>query len=235
MHGEKAMLDEARAIAALAAAQDAAQVALCPPFPLIAAVATACPDMMIGGQDCHHALHGAFTGCVAAPMLVDAGAQMVIVGHSERRTLCHESNADVCAKAEAALSAGLRVILCVGESLDVRDAGDAVDFVVGQLKASLPDLSGGRSSMVDIAYEPIWAIGTGRTARPGDIVTMHAAIRAALGDEHAAMRILYGGSVNGDNAAVIIHLANVDGALVGGASLSAQKFAPIIAAATLPT
>lgn len=164
-------------------------------------------------------------------MLVDAGAKLVIIGHSERRDGLGEASALIKAKVEAALAVGLGVILCVGESLDVREQGDAETFVLDQLAASLPYALLAEPSRVAVAYEPIWAIGTGRTASVDDIAAMHGAIRAALGDAGEEMAILYGGSVNAENAAEILALEDVDGALVGGASLTAAKFAPIIEAA----
>jgi len=164
-------------------------------------------------------------------MLVDAGATLTIVGHSERRQDQHESDADVRAKSQAALAAGLHVILCVGESDEVRTGGDAVARVVDQLDASLPD----DPTRLSIAYEPIWAIGTGKVASTGDIAEMHAALRerlvATYGNAGQGMRILYGGSVKASNAAEIFAVPDVDGALVGGASLTATDFVPIIQAA----
>lgn len=231
MNGVRASLDEARAIASCAATHPAVDVALCPPFTLLGAMAQACPDLAVGGQDCHSAESGPFTGCVSAAMLRDAGAKLVIVGHSERREGLGETNAEVKAKIEAALAQGLGAICCVGESLDMRKSGRAVSFVLEQLGQSLPYALLAEPSRVAIAYEPIWAIGTGHTAGMGDIAEMHAAIRGTLGQAGEDMAILYGGSVTADNAAAIMAQANVDGALVGGASLSAAKFAPIIAAA----
>ena len=171
-------------------------------------------------------------------MLHDAGATLTIVGHSERREGHHESDADVRRKAEAALADGLSVILCIGESLDVREAGKAVERVEAQLDASLPHGDGaaaGIPAKLAIAYEPIWAIGTGKVASPADIAEMHAALRRRLIDAYGGagneVRILYGGSVNAANAAEIFAVDDVDGALVGGASLTAEKFLPIVAAA----
>ncbi len=187
----------------------------------------------IGGQDCHDRDAGAFTGSISAAMLRDAGASLVIVGHSERREGCGESDALVKAKATRALADGLSVILCVGESKAVRDAGEAERHVTAQLAASLPDAFD--PARLAIAYEPIWAIGTGDVATVADVVAMHAALRDTLagriGDDAGSVRLLYGGSVNGDNAVELLGAANVDGALVGGASLTAAKFVPIIKAA----
>jgi triosephosphate isomerase (TIM) len=182
----------------------------------------------------HFAEKGAHTGCVSAAMLQDAGASLTIVGHSERREAQRESSDDVRAKAEAALAAGLSVIVCVGESLDVREAGNAIRTVQAQLDASLPRRDREVASLA-VAYEPIWAIGTGKVASPGDIGEMHAALRerlvAAYGEAGREVRILYGGSVNAANAAEIFTVDDVDGALVGGASLTADKFLPIVEAA----
>jgi triosephosphate isomerase len=166
-------------------------------------------------------------------MLAEAGATWVITGHSERREARGETNADIASKSEAAHKAGINVILCVGETLAVRDAGKAEQVVADQLLASLPDDAA--ADWLAVAYEPIWAIGTGRIPTLEAVATMHAALRAALasriGAEADKMRILYGGSMNGDNAADLMAIADVDGGLVGGASLSAKKFAPIIEAA----
>ena len=234
MNGTAQALGEVRAIAAAAATHDAVDVALCLPATLIERAAAAVPELAIGGQDVHAAASGAHTGCISAAMLLDAGAALAIVGHSERRQDQHESDADIRAKAGAALVAGLGVILCVGESEAVRDSGEAVAHVCAQLDASLPDAPAGASHL-SIAYEPIWAIGTGKVAGVAEIGEMHAALRerlvAAYGETGQAMRILYGGSVKAGNAAEIFAVADVDGALVGGASLTAADFVPIIAAA----
>jgi triosephosphate isomerase len=166
-------------------------------------------------------------------MLSDAGAVLTIIGHSERRAAQHEQDSDIRAKAQAAKAAGLKAILCVGETLDEREAGMALEIVLGQVAHSLPDNAAG--AWLSVAYEPVWAIGTGRVAEPADVADMHAAIRAALvgrfGAEGQKIRILYGGSMNGDNAAVLLAVPNVDGGLIGGASLTAAKFQPILAAA----
>jgi triosephosphate isomerase len=235
MHGTGADIREIEAIAEGAARNPGVDSGLCLPATLIERAARAVSGFPIGGQDVHSAEKGAHTGCVSTSMLLDAGATMVIVGHSERREAQHESDADVRAKAEAALRAGLLSILCVGESLAVREAGDAVDTVGRQLDESLP-------RVVDvvrlaIAYEPIWAIGTGLIPTMDDIAQMHAALRqrlrAAYGDPADEIRILYGGSVKASNAAEIFAVPDVDGALVGGASLKAVDFVPIIEAAAL--
>lgn len=176
---------------------------------------------------------GAHTGCVSAQMLADAGAELTIVGHSERRAAQHEHDADIKAKAIAAKDAGLNVIVCVGETLQERDAGQALNIVLGQLERSLPGNSAG--DWLSVAYEPVWAIGTGRIPAEKDVAEMHDAIRAQLagrfGEAGQGIRILYGGSMNGDNAASLLAIPNVDGGLIGGASLTAAKFEPILAAA----
>ena len=234
MNGTSAALGEVAAIAKAAAASPGVDVALCLPATLIARAVGAAPGLAIGGQDVHERAEGAHTGCTSAAMLLDAGARLTIVGHSERRVDQHENNADVRAKATAALDAGLNVILCVGESDAVRDGGEAVAHVCAQLDASLP-AAPSDASMLSVAYEPIWAIGTGKVAGTADIAEMHEALRqrlvAAFGDKGQEMRILYGGSVKAGNAAEIFAVPDVDGALVGGASLTAADFAPIIAAA----
>ena len=233
MNGTTAALAEAQAIFAAAGDHAGVDVALCPPFTLVGAMAAAVPGAAVGGQDCHSAASGAFTGSVAAPMLADAGATLVIVGHSERRVGFDVSDADVRAKAEAGLTAGLSVILCVGEPREIRESGGAIDYVLSQIAGSVPDSFD--PHRLAIAYEPIWAIGTGLVPTVGDVAAMHGAIRGALaarfGGAAQDMRILYGGSVNGENAAELLDAGDVDGALVGGASLTAAKFVPIIAAA----
>jgi triosephosphate isomerase len=227
MNGDIAALRE---ISAMATARDDLWVA--PPFTLIgSAVAVGNGRIAIGGQDCHTAASGAHTGCVSAAMLADAGAGFVIVGHSERRADCHERDADVRGKVLAARAAGLQVIVCVGETEAQRDAGAAETVVADQLGGSLPDTIDG----IIIAYEPVWAIGTGRTPTPGDVAAMHGHIRAQLltrfGDAGQGVRILYGGSVKPDNAALLLGQAEVGGALVGGASLTAASLLAIAAAA----
>src|SRR5438270_11512089 len=233
MHGLSSDLEEVRAIAVRSNDYRQVDVALCVPTILIERAARAVPGFAIGGQDIHHAEKGAHTGCTSALMLLDAGASLTIVGHSERREAQRENDGEVKAKAEAALSVGLNVILCVGESLDAREEGAAVETVLAQLDGSLP-LSTGAAELA-IAYEPIWAIGTGRIPSSGDIAEMHAAVRDKLrercGDAGNQVRILYGGSVKASNAAEIFGIADVDGALVGGASLKSADFVPIIAAA----
>ena len=230
MNGSLGSLAELDAIAAAAAVQPSVDVAVCPPFTLIAAAVNRVPALAVGAQDCHAAAKGAHTGCVSAAMLVEAGAKLVIVGHSERRADQHETDAEVQAKASAAIAAGLLAIVCVGETEAERDAGRAIAVVEGQLDGSIP--RDGTGTTLVIAYEPVWAIGTGRTPSTGDVAEMHAAIRRRLalllGDEGAKVRILYGGSVKPDNARELLAVADVDGALVGGASLAAAQFVPII-------
>ena len=234
MHGVSSDLDEVRAIASAAAEHGEVEVALCVPAILIERAVRAVPGFAIGGQDVHFAEKGPHTGNVSAHMLLDAGAKLTIVGHSERRHGQRESSREVRSKSELALSCGLGVILCVGESLEVREQVRALAFVAEQLAASLPG-EVGDSAALSIAYEPIWAIGTGKVASCDDIEEMHAALRSCLvdrlGDRGAAVRILYGGSVNAANAAAIFATPQVDGALVGGASLKAADFIPIIEAA----
>jgi triosephosphate isomerase (TIM) len=231
MNGSLAALAELDAIAA--AAQGDVDVAVCPPFTLIAVAVAQQPRLAIGAQDCHWEVSGAHTGCVSAPMLKESGASLVVVGHSERRTDNHETDAEVKAKAEAAISGGLTAIVCVGETEAERDVGRAVAVVERQIAGSLP--SNGSAEMLAIAYEPVWAIGTGRTPSVDDVAEMHGAIRTKLimlmGQAGTGVRILYGGSVKPANAAELMAVANVDGALVGGASLKANDFLPIINAA----
>lgn len=234
MNGTRAQLAEARAIDRGAARHAGVRVAIAPPFTLVAAMAEAVQALHVGGQDCHTQPSGAFTGDVSATMLKDAGAGFVIVGHSERRAMHGESDAIVQAKALAAIEAGLDVIVCVGETEAQRDAGDAEAVVCAQLEGSLPR-EDGAAQRVTVAYEPVWAIGTGRVPSVEDVAAIHAAIRARLGqiygENGAAIRILYGGSVNAGNAADLLGVAEVGGALVGGASLTADSFLSIVAAA----
>jgi len=233
MNGSIALLGELPAIAEAARAAGGVDVAICPPFSLIAPALTRSGGLTIGAQDCHAAASGAHTGCVSVAMIKEAGARLAICGHSERRADQHESDEAVRAKAAAALKGGLIAIVCVGESEGQRAAGGHVALVEAQLAGSLPD--DWEEGELVIAYEPIWAIGTGKVATPADVAEMHAAIRAALvaryGDRGARIRILYGGSVKAENAAELFAVADVDGALVGGASLSAEQFVPIIEAA----
>jgi len=233
MHGLSSDIAEVKTIAEGSREFPQVDVALCVPAILIERAARAVHDFPIGGQDVHYSQKGAHTGCVSAQMLVDAGAVLTIVGHSERRDAQRESDAQVKAKAEAALACGLDVILCVGESLEVREQGAAVSTVLAQIDGSLPDALA--DAELSIAYEPVWAIGTGKVPTTNEIAEMHDAIRARLVERYGAggegLRILYGGSVKGSNAAEIFGVPNVDGALVGGASLKAADFLPIVAAA----
>jgi triosephosphate isomerase (TIM) len=236
MNGLSGSLGEIEAMRQAADAGDAgpAELLVCPPATLIAQAAWKVKEskLALGAQDCHAEPSGAFTGDISAPMLKDAGAAYVIVGHSERRTLHHETDALVRAKAEAALKAGLTPIVCVGETKAERDARQEIPVVTRQLHGSTPP--GGSPETVVVAYEPVWAIGTGLTPTPADVAEMHQAIRALLGEIYGAagagMRILYGGSVKPTNARELLSLVNVDGALVGGASLKALDFLAIAAA-----
>jgi triosephosphate isomerase (TIM) len=226
MHGVSAALHEIDAMAARPG------LWVAPPFTLIdRAVQAAAGRLTIGGQDCHTADKGAHTGCVSAPMLVDAGARFVILGHSERRADNGETDAEVRAKAVAARAAGLTTIICVGETEAERDAGQAETRVAAQLAGSLTDSAEG----LVVAYEPVWAIGTGRTPTPEDVAAMHDFIRARLverfGPAGQGVAILYGGSVKPENAALLLGQSNVGGALVGGASLTAASFLAIAEAA----
>jgi triosephosphate isomerase (TIM) len=234
MHGTRAMLSEARAIDRGAERLMKVEVALAPPYTLIHASRKEAGLIGIGAQDCHAAEGGAHTGDISAAMLKDSGAGFVIVGHSERRANRGETDADVKAKAQSALAAGLAVIVCVGETEAQRDAGEAEQVVARQLEASLPE-GDGAAGKVTVAYEPVWAIGTGRTPTVDDIGAMHRAIRERLvaffGPDGAAVRILYGGSVKPENAGELLAADEVGGALVGGASLTAESFLGIVAAA----
>ncbi len=233
MNGLGASLADVEVLCTALQSQPAAcRVALCPPSTLVERMArtTAGSPIEIGGQDCRVESHGAFTGDVSAAMLKDAGATLVILGHSERRQGYGESDLLVSAKAETALAAGLAPIVCVGETLEQREAGRAVEVVRSQVMASLPLAITGRAFAV--AYEPVWAIGTGLTPTLEQIEEVHRAVRAAmierLGLGIAATPILYGGSVKPDNAAEILAVPEVGGALVGGASLKASDFLGII-------
>jgi len=207
-----------------------AELLVCPPATLIAPVGEAVKGtaVALGGQDCHPAPSGAHTGDISAPMLVDLGCRYVIVGHSERRAEHGESDALVKAKAEAALAAGLSPIVCLGETEAERDLGEALAVVTRQLLGSLP--AGASGARTVVAYEPVWAIGTGRTPSARDIEVVHGHLRrelATLVADAGAVRLLYGGSVKAGNAKEILALADVDGALVGGASLKAEEFLAI--------
>lgn len=237
MNGLTHSLDELTELARLLTTGEAprALVVVCPPATLLAAVAAqgASSGIIAGGQDCHAQASGAHTGDISAGMLADAGAQYVIVGHSERRTDHNETSALVRAKAEAAIGAGLKPIICVGETEAQRDAGEAESVVAEQLAASIPDAA--EQHEVIVAYEPVWAIGTGRTPTLEEVGQMHDAIRARLVDRFGlskgeSIRILYGGSLKPQNAREILGVSNVNGGLVGGASLLAKDFYTIISA-----
>jgi triosephosphate isomerase len=206
---------------------------VCPPATLVASFAALATgtSVMIGGQDCHAEPSGAFTGDIAAEMLKDAGASAVIVGHSERRTYHQETDAEVQAKARAAWRAELTAIVCIGETKEERVGGRTLDVVGGQLQNSVPD--GATAANTVIAYEPVWAIGTGLTPTPADVAEVHGFIRerltARFGAAGQGMRILYGGSVKPSNAGELMRVNNVNGALVGGASLKAEDFLGIAA------
>jgi len=239
MNGTRAALAEAEKLKAglgASGSKPACEVMICPPATLVAALAEAArgSPLEVGGQDCHAKASGAHTGDVSAEMLKDAGAVATIVGHSERRADHGETNVVVRAKAEAAYRAGLTAIVCVGETAEERKAGKTLAIVGGQLAGSLPDAATAANTVV--AYEPVWAIGTGLTPTAADVAEVHAAIREALRERYGAdgqrMRILYGGSVKPSNAKELMAVANVNGALVGGASLKADDFLGIIAAYT---
>ena len=235
MNGLRGALAEIRALKRGLADEPArGNVLVCPPATLIveAVKAAESSPIAIGGQDCHAQASGAFTGDISAEMLRDSGATSVILGHSERRHYHGETDLVVAGKVKAARRAGLMAIVCIGESEKQRDEGQALPVVAQQLKGSLPvDLE---PADLVVAYEPVWAIGTGKTPRPDEIAEMHRAIRALLGErfgkEAAGVRILYGGSVKPDNAAEILAVPDVDGALIGGASLKAADFLAIIRA-----
>jgi triosephosphate isomerase len=234
MNGTRSILSEARAIDRGAARLPKVQVAIAPPATLLHRTREAIELIGVGGQDCHVQESGAYTGDISAAMLKDAGADFTLVGHSERRTMHGESDPIVRAKAEAALSAGLAVIVCVGETEAERDAGNAEAVVGAQIEGSVPQ-SDGAVDKLTLAYEPVWAIGTGRVPSVEDVTAMHAAIRAKLvaiyGEAGAGVRILYGGSVKADNAGELLSIPDVGGALVGGASLTAESFLAIVGAA----
>jgi triosephosphate isomerase (TIM) len=221
-------------IAGLARNEAGCDAMICPPSTLIGHFAHLAKDsdLAIGAQDCHTNEKGAHTGDLSAEILTDVGATAIIVGHSERRQDHAESNETVCAKAQAAWRAGAHAIICCGESDEQRVAGQALNVVGAQIRASLPE--GATAETTTIAYEPIWAIGTGKTPTADDVAEMHAHIRQTLvelmGDNAKKMRILYGGSVKPANAVELMSVENVNGALVGGASLKAEDFLGIIAA-----
>ena len=230
MNGDLAALAQ---LDALAGSVDGnCQVVICPPALLIHPMSSkSVPGIQVGGQDCHAKASGAHTGDLAAAQLRDAGATHVILGHSERRADHGETDAEVSAKAVAAHQAGLVTIICVGETEGQRDGGDTLQVISQQLAGSVPDCATAENTV--IAYEPVWAIGTGRTPTDDQIAEVHARIRADLSErfaDGADMALLYGGSVKAGNAVQIFAIADVNGALVGGASLKAEDFAPIVAA-----
>ena len=237
MNGQLAQLSELKALVeavadGLGAGRD---ILICPPATMISASRGVLGDhVAVGGQDCHAKVSGAHTGDIAAAMIKDIGGSYVIVGHSERRADHHEDDAAVRAKAEAAIAAGLVAVICIGESETERETGRTLEVLGAQLAGSLPDALTADKAVV--AYEPIWAIGTGKTPTVEDVKAVHDFIRATLaerfGEEIAeGVRLLYGGSVKPDNAAELLAVDNVDGALVGGASLKAKDFIAICGAA----
>jgi triosephosphate isomerase (TIM) len=234
MNGTSASLVEIEKIAsAVKAMSPPADILICPPATLIERAAkVAAGRIAIGGQDCHAEISGAFTGDISAEMLKDAGASAVIVGHSERRQYHHETDAMVAAKAKAAWRAGLLAIVCIGESDEERSANKALHVCAGQIAGSVPEGATGANTAV--AYEPIWAIGTGKTASSADIAQMHAHIRKSLvdkfGEAGKGVRILYGGSMKPSNAAEILAIPDVGGGLIGGASLKSGDFESIFSA-----
>ena len=233
MNGINASLSEVAALLKSHPAP-ACEMLLCPPSPLLSRMADLATgtQLKLGGQDCHAETSGAYTGDVSAAMLADAGATHVILGHSERRAMHGETDAVVLAKAQAAIAADLTAIICVGETERQRGAGATLDVIGAQLLSSLPTEA--TSANVVIAYEPVWAIGTGRTPTLPEIADVHLFLRsrltARMGADALDVRLLYGGSVKPSNAAEIFALPNVDGALVGGASLKAIDFGAIVAA-----
>ncbi|KUF11420.1 triose-phosphate isomerase [Pseudoponticoccus marisrubri] len=229
MNGSGAALAELDEMAK--AASNGAEILVCPPATLIGAAASRAPGLAIGGQDCHARASGAHTGDISAAMLKDAGASHVILGHSERRADHDEHDEDVRDKCGAAWEAGLVAVVCVGETLDEREASNTLDIIAGQLAGSIPDGATGHNLVV--AYEPVWAIGTGKVPTTDQIGEVHDFMRASLERRFGpgvgrSVRLLYGGSVKASNASDIFHVSNVDGALVGGASLKAADFVPIV-------
>lgn len=235
MNGLRGMLTEARSIDRASARYPKVQVALAPPVTLLHRMQEVVQNIGTGGQDCHAEDSGAFTGDISAQMLKDAGADFTIVGHSERRSLYGETNELVQRKAIAALGATLTVIVCVGETQEERDSGKAEAVVTSQVKGSVPP-GAEAAARLSVAYEPVWAIGTGRVPSVEDVAAMHRTIREQLvelyGDAGKDVRILYGGSVKPDNAAELLAVPDVGGALVGGASLQAESFIGIVDAAS---
>ena len=234
MNGTSASLSELAKLAQAITPSGNTDVLICPPAPLLfrACEATEKAAIHIGAQDCHADNEGAYTGDISAAMVADTGATHVIVGHSERREAHHEEDSEVRGKARAATAAGLIAIICIGETEDEREAGNTLDILGGQMAGSCPDDADPEN--IIIAYEPIWAIGTGKVPTLDQIVEVHDFLRARLvarfPQTGKQFRLLYGGSVKPDNAAMIFQAENVDGALVGGASLKADDFAPIVQA-----
>ncbi|GIU66158.1 triose-phosphate isomerase [Candidatus Phycosocius spiralis] len=234
MNGLATALGEAETIAAAAEAalQQGIQLALCPPATLLRTLShhVAGTPLLTGGQDCHVEHFGAYTGDISAAMIKDAGAHYVIVGHSERRQNHHETSMLVQRKAQTAIEVGLVPILCIGEHRSQRDVGQAESYVLGQLQASLPEL--GSNAQIIIAYEPIWAVGTGLVPSLADLSSMYQAIfsflETRLGNKVNSVRLLYGGSVTQNNISDLVKLNHIDGALVGGASLTAASFLSIL-------
>ncbi len=226
MNGTGASLGELEAIAAHRG-DKAVDVLICPPTTLLSRASNL--GISLGGQDCHANASGAHTGDISAAMLADAGASAVLTGHSERRTDHHETDADVAAKSKAAYAAGLQTVICIGETLAEREAGTTLHVIDKQLAGSVPDEATAQNTV--IAYEPVWAIGTGKVPSIGQIDEVHSHIRARLSARFADggdFTVLYGGSVKASNAAEIFAVSDVNGALVGGASLKAADFTPII-------
>ena len=232
MNGLHQNLAEIETLIDSVSADTGCEVLICPPATLVSMMAAISGPIHVGGQDCHTAQTGAHTGDISAVMLADAGARYVIVGHSERRADHGESDATVAAKAQAAWEVGLTAIICIGETEAQYRTGETLAVIAGQIAGSVPEGATGANTV--IAYEPVWAIGTGLVPQMAEIAAVHDAIRAQLterfGGEAEAMRLLYGGSVKPGNAAEIFAVSNVDGALVGGASLKASDFGPIVAA-----
>lgn len=231
-HGGPTGCNLAAQMATLAKEAPTVDVLIAPPFTVLAACAAEAEGtpLLLGAQTMNAAKDGAHTGEISAQMLQDSGVGWVIVGHSERRQTYGDTDDVVAKKTEAALLAGIHPIVCVGETLEEREAGQTLVVVERQVRAVLTQLQ--RATIdVAIAYEPIWAIGTGKTAGPAEAEEVHAAIRGWLAEAGDTVRILYGGSVKASNAKDLLACANVDGALVGGASLDVASFGPIVAAA----
>ena len=234
MNGTESALVQAKALAAAFPAPQC-DIVLCPPFTLLREMAVLCDGaaVAVGGQDCHEQLSGAYTGDISARMLADGGAHYVIVGHSERRDMHHETDAQVAAKTKAAWAAGLTAIVCIGESAAQRAEGKTLEVIGAQMQASIPD--GAKGGILVVAYEPIWAIGSGQTPTNAEIAEVHAFMRRQLEQRFGArianaVRLLYGGSMTPANATEIAQIDNVDGGLVGGASLLAKDFIQIVGA-----